>query len=165
LKKQRITLILGGNQGNVLQTLDLALAKIKKQLGVVSKQSKLYTTEAWGNIPQPDFFNLVIELKTIKTPKQTLDIILKIEKQLGRERKERYGPRTIDIDILYYENRIISLNNLTIPHPEIQNRRFVLVPLNEINPKQKHPVLKQKNSYLLEKTSDKGQVKTWKTRN
>jgi 2-amino-4-hydroxy-6-hydroxymethyldihydropteridine diphosphokinase len=99
--------------------------------------------------------NQVLKVKTSLTPQELIDEILKIEKSLGRERQEKYGPRLIDIDILFFDNEVIKSKSLTIPHPQLHNRRFVLVPLNEIAPRFIHPVLKKSIAQLLLECPDK----------
>jgi 2-amino-4-hydroxy-6-hydroxymethyldihydropteridine diphosphokinase len=139
----RTYLLLGSNMGNSRQQLTLAIKNISLQIGTVTRQSKLYTTAAWGNTNQPDFLNQVIIAETELSDLQTIKSILNIEIKMGRVRTEKNAPRIIDIDILFFNKEIINEKILTVPHPEIQNRRFALVPLNELSPGFKHPVLKK----------------------
>jgi 2-amino-4-hydroxy-6-hydroxymethyldihydropteridine diphosphokinase len=154
-----IYLLLGSNIGNSKASLTKAITLIEKQIGTVTRQSGLYSTAAWGNIKQPDFLNQVVIAETELTPLQTMRIILNIEKKMGRVRTVKNAPRIIDIDILFFNKEIIDLPDLTIPHPQIQNRRFVLVPLNQLSPNMKHPVLKKTVHQLLMHCPDKLNVK------
>ncbi len=109
--------------------------------GEIKKESTIIETPAWGKKDQPDFLNQVILIETELSPQELLEECLKIEDKLGRERKEKWGPRTIDLDILFYDELILNKENLIIPHPYITEREFVLKPLNEIAPDFVHPVL------------------------
>ena len=123
-----------------------------------SNTSSIFETTAWGNENQNNFLNSVIE---IKTPFDAFTILQKsqeIENNLGRERADQWGERTIDIDILFYNNKIINTNELTVPHPLIQKRKFVLVPLSEIAPNYTHPILKKNISTLLSECKDTQKV-------
>lgn len=152
-------LLLGSNMGNSQQQLSIAIKNITRQIGIVTRKSKLYTTAAWGNTNQPDFLNQVIIVETKQTALQTIKIILGIEKKMGRVRTKKNAPRIIDIDILFFNKEIIDENILTVPHPEIQNRRFVLIPLNELSPNFKHPVLHKTIHQILNSCSDTLDVK------
>ena len=150
---------MGSNMGNSQQQLSFAIKNIIRQIGVVTRKSKLYTTAAWGNTKQPDFLNQVIIIETTHTARQTIGTILNIEKEMGRVRTKKNAPRIIDIDILFFNKEIIAEKILTVPHPEIQNRRFALIPLNELSPSFKHPVLKKTMHQLLLSCSDTLDVK------
>jgi 2-amino-4-hydroxy-6-hydroxymethyldihydropteridine diphosphokinase len=153
-----VYLLIGGNIGNRQENLRLAKTKIGTLCGKISTQSAIYETAAWGNQNQPAFLNQVLKISTELSPEQLLENLLSIEKELGRVRIEKYGPRIIDIDILFFNNSIISLNNLVIPHPEMQNRRFALLPLSEIAPGFNHPVLHKTISQLLKECPDNLEV-------
>ena len=127
-------LLLGSNMGNSQQQLTIAVKSITRQIGKVIRQSSLYATAAWGNANQPDFLNQVIIVETKLTALQTIEIILGIEKKMGRVRTTKNAPRIIDIDILFFNKEIIDEKTLAVPHPQIENRRFVLIPLNELSP-------------------------------
>lgn len=142
-------LLLGSNMGNSKTQLVKAVRNIEKKIGSVTRLSTLYSTAAWGNTRQPDFLNQVIIVETELTASQTMQIILQIEKQMGRIRTVKNAPRIIDIDILFFNKEIIDQKQLIIPHPQIQNRRFVLVPLNQLSPNLLHPVLKKSVHQLL----------------
>src|SRR5665647_104760 len=142
-------LLLGSNMGNSKQQLHTSIKLIGKKIGKVIRRSGLYATAAWGNTNQPDFLNQVIVIETALTATETLQSILAIEKMMGRVRTVKNAPRIIDIDILFFNKEIIIQKDLIIPHPEIQNRRFVLIPLNEISPQFKHPVFNKSIHQLL----------------
>ncbi|UEG49954.1 2-amino-4-hydroxy-6-hydroxymethyldihydropteridine diphosphokinase [Ferruginibacter lapsinanis] len=152
-------LLLGSNMGNSKEQLLSAQKNIKKQIGKITRLSSLYQTAAWGNTNQPDFLNQVIIVETRLSARETIKTILSIEKEMGRIRTVKNAPRVIDIDILFYNKEIINDNDLKIPHPEIQNRNFVLSPLNELSPNMKHPVLNKTIHYLLTICKDKLNVK------
>ena len=151
-------LLIGGNLGDRKANLSKANELISEQCGVITKASSLYETAAWGITDQPSFLNQALEISTSLNAKQLMRKILKIEKMMGRKRKEKFGPRIIDIDILFYEDEIHDITFLKIPHPELQNRRFVLVPLAEINSEIQHPVLKKTIAELLEECPDNLEV-------
>ena len=152
-------LLLGSNMGNSKIQLGKAMVLIGKQVGKIIRQSSLYTTAAWGNTNQPDFLNQVIVVETKRTAVQTMQAILDIEKKMGRIRTVKNAPRIIDIDILFFNKQIISEAALQVPHPQIQNRRFVLTPLNELSPNFIHPVLKRSVHHLFIHCPDKLNVK------
>ena len=147
-------LLIGGNLGNRKENLSQAIALIREQCGVLTRSSSIYETGAWGKTDQPSFLNQALEISTSLNARQLMRKILAIEKMMGRIREVKLGPRIIDIDIILFENEIHDLRFLKIPHPEMQNRRFVLVPLAEINPELQHPVLKRSVAELLEECPD-----------
>jgi 2-amino-4-hydroxy-6-hydroxymethyldihydropteridine diphosphokinase len=155
----KIYLLLGSNMGNRQQKILQATHLIEKKIGSVIRQSNLYQTAAWGKTNQPDFLNQVIVIETTLNADKTMQTILSIEEKLGRIRTVKNAARTIDIDILFFNKEIIRQKNLIVPHPEIQNRRFVLIPLNELSPNFKHPVLKKNIHQLLKICRDKLDVK------
>jgi len=152
-------LLTGGNLGSRETNLLMAKKLIEESCGFVSKTSSLYSTAAWGQTEQPDFLNQALEVHTLLNARQLIRRILKAEKKMGRERNEKYGPRIIDIDVLLFNNEIYDLHFLKVPHPELQNRRFALVPLAEIAPELVHPVLKKNIATLLHECTDKLEVK------
>jgi 2-amino-4-hydroxy-6-hydroxymethyldihydropteridine diphosphokinase len=152
-------LLLGSNMGNSTELLSNAIEQIENKIGPLLLQSNLYATAAWGNTSQPDFLNQVIKIATNLQAVETLEIILSIEKEMGRIRTVKNAPRIIDIDILFFNNEIINRIDLIVPHPEIQNRRFVLTPLNEIAPQMIHPVLNKTIDQLLSFCPDQLAVK------
>ena len=152
-------LLLGSNQQNPQKQLLLAQKLIAKKIGPIKRKSAIYQTAAWGNTNQPDFLNQVIIVETKLPAQQTMQIILQIEKKMGRLRTVKNAPRIIDIDILFFNKEIINEKKLTVPHPQLQNRRFVLVPLNELSPNLKHPVIKKTIHQLFIHCPDKLNVK------
>ena len=159
---QVITVLsLGSNVGDRLNYLTLSKTAIQNYLGSILLSSNIYETEPWGIDNQDSYLNQVVAVQTNQTPNDLLDNIHLIERELGRIRRVHYGPRTIDIDILYYGERIIDIENLKIPHPHIQKRRFILVPLSEILPQIQHPLLKKTNQELLDMVKDEGKVTKW----
>jgi 2-amino-4-hydroxy-6-hydroxymethyldihydropteridine diphosphokinase len=152
-------LLIGGNDGDRVQYLEEAKKLISHYLGKIIKTSSIYETAAWGKTTQPDFLNQVLLVETILNAPNLMNEILVIEKKMGRIRNEKYSQRIIDIDILFYNNEIWQKPELTIPHPEIPNRRFVLEPMNEIAPQLTHPVLKKNIQQLLKECKDELNVK------
>lgn len=155
----KIYLLLGSNMGNSKIQLSKAVKNIEKKIGIVNRKSGLYATAAWGNTNQADFLNQVIIVDTVLTAQQIMQSILSIEKKMGRVRTVKNAPRIIDIDILFFNKNIIEEEQLSVPHPQIQNRRFVLVPLNELSPLLLHPVLKKTIHQLLIHCTDDLDVK------
>jgi len=147
-------LLLGSNVGNREKYLQEARLKIAKHIGAVINMSSIYLTEPWGFQDQSPFYNQIIQVETHLSPLDTLNAILAIEKVIGRIRTGKWKERIIDIDILYFEDNIINERELTIPHPGIPDRRFVLEPLCELIPDAIHPVLKMSNKELLNNTND-----------
>ncbi|HEV8080331.1 MAG TPA: 2-amino-4-hydroxy-6-hydroxymethyldihydropteridine diphosphokinase [Chitinophagaceae bacterium] len=154
-----VYLLIGGNLGDRVANLVTAISLIETELGKIIKTSSIYETAAWGITEQPKFLNQVLLIKTDLPSKKLMQLILSIENKMGRIRSQKNASRIIDIDILFFNDEIINKPNLTIPHPEIQNRRFVLVPLNEIASGLIHPVLKQSIKNLLSTTNDNLEVK------
>ena len=134
--------------------LDRARNLIGEKCGELKNISSIYETAAWGKTDQPMFLNQALEVSTPLKPMLLLRRILEIEKQLGRTRHEKYGPRIIDIDILFYNDEIYNDSLLTVPHPALQYRRFALKPMNELAPNLVHPVLKKTIAQLLEECPD-----------
>ncbi|HEY4291094.1 MAG TPA: 2-amino-4-hydroxy-6-hydroxymethyldihydropteridine diphosphokinase [Puia sp.] len=147
-------LLIGGNQGERTAQLALAREKIAARTGRLLRVSSLYETAAWGKTDQASFLNQALKLETRLEASVLIDVVLNIEQQMGRQRLERYGSRIIDIDILFFNDTILRLPNLVIPHPEIQNRRFVLTPMAEIAPLLIHPILGLNIEQLLEACPD-----------
>ena len=141
-KKIVIYLSLGSNIGNRRKNLELAVKELDKKNIKLIKLSSLYETEPIGP-KQRKFYNVAGKFTTNFKSQELLEVIKNIEKNLGRKKTYHWGPRIIDIDILFYGTQIIKKENLTIPHKEIQNREFVLIPLKEISPKFIHPVYKK----------------------
>jgi len=144
-----VFLSLGSNLGDRERHLHRALELIEQHAGKLQRVSAFYRTAAWGKEEQPDFLNAAAELKTSLEPSELLRTLLSVEEKMGRRRAEKWGPRTIDIDILLYEDRIVDQAGLHVPHPALHLRRFVLEPLNEIAPGAQHPQFKKSIAQLL----------------
>ena len=155
----QVYLLLGANLGEPYQQLENARAEIAFRVGSIERVSQTYRSQAWGVEDQPEFLNQVLYLKTQLSPKKVLQEIQKIETVLGRIRGQHWGARMIDIDILYFNQEVIHLSDLQIPHPYIQERNFTLIPLCEIAPDYVHPVFKKTNRELLEESQDSLNVK------
>ncbi len=153
-----VVLLLGSNMGNSLACLKTAILHIEQRLSTILLASSVYKTAAWGKTNQADFYNQVVVIKCDEPAEEVLDICLEIEKQMGRERTEKWAERVIDIDILFYGNAIIDEPNLKVPHPYLHVRRFTLVPLKEILPQFVHPVFNKTIDTLLNNCSDAGKV-------
>ena len=147
-------LILGSNIGDRISNIETAVNKIRTNVGEVVRASSIYLTEPWGHKEQAAFYNQVVEIKTELDAFETLNKLLAIEESMGRVRKKKWAERIIDIDILYFDDQVISQENLSIPHPGIPDRRFVLIPLCELIPDHIHPVLNVSNTDLLKVTKD-----------
>src|SRR4051812_47890788 len=126
-----VFLLLGSNLGNSQNMLAVSKEHVRLSVGEISSESSLYQTAAWGNTDQPDFINQVLHVETDLTAQQTIRSILQIEKIMGRQRSEKNAPRIIDIDILFFNDSIINESHLHVPHPRLQDRRFVLEPMHE----------------------------------
>lgn len=147
-------ILLGTNLGNRHQNLMAATGAIRTFLGSVEKQSHIYETEPWGRAHQPLFYNQALHVITPCTALETLHHIKQIEFLLGRDTKEKWAPRTIDIDILFFDDLKVESPILTVPHPHMHLRRFTLEPLMEIAPDHYHPVLKKTISEIYEECTD-----------
>ena len=152
-------LLIGGNEGDRVVQLSTARNGITAAGGEIRRESLLYETAAWGKTDQPDFLNQALEVSTTQEAPDWMATLLGIEKTMGRQRATQYGSRNIDIDILFFNNLIITMPGLVIPHPEIQNRRFALTPMEEIAPFFIHPVLGLSIRELLAACTDPLQVK------
>jgi len=151
----RLYILLGGNLGDKQKVFSDARALLLEQVGEITALSAIYETEPWGFESTDYFWNQVLEISTALSPEELLRQTQQIELQLGRIRKAtQYDSRIIDIDILFYGNQIIESDNLSVPHPRIQERKFVLVPLCEIAPELMHPVFHKNIRQLLEECPD-----------
>ena len=156
MKSQHLVVLsLGTNQGNRLLNIENCIQLIHQELGTVIKISKLYETPSWG-FDSDAFYNCALVLHTFKSANKILSTILKIEKQLGRVRGDstEYQSRIIDIDLIAFNEEIIDAKNLQVPHPLMQNRNFVLLPMLDLNLDWKHPVFNKKITELLEISTD-----------
>lgn len=151
-------LSIGSNMGDRAANLKVAIALIEKNIGKIAKKSHVYETQPWGEPNQESFFNQVIMINTSLEPRDMLEKISRIEWEMGRERKEKWGPRIIDVDILFYGKRIVRDKGLEIPHPELHKRGFVLVPMMEIAPELEHPVLHKPIDELYMECEDQSDV-------
>jgi 2-amino-4-hydroxy-6-hydroxymethyldihydropteridine diphosphokinase len=140
--------------GDRMANLDNALNLMESNLGKITLLSSRYETAAWGFTEQPHFLNQAVLLQTHFLANDLMLAILNIEKAMGRERSIPLGPRIIDIDIIYFNEEIIDNISVTIPHPKMTARRFVLLPLVEIAPNYIHPILLKSNSVLLKECGD-----------
>lgn len=147
-------LLIGGNMGDRLANLANAKDAIQEQVGVIKNISAIYETAAWGLEEQPSFLNQALLLETDFEALDLLNRLLKIEIQMGRIRNLLLGPRTIDLDIIFFNDQIIESDKLTIPHPQMQKRNFVLTPLNEIAPELIHPIFNKTINQLLIECTD-----------
>jgi len=154
-------LSLGSNLGDRSNYLFQARENICRTIGKSIQNSAIYETEPWGLTEQNAYLNQVVEIETTMSPVDILSAIQAIEELLGRIRTLRYGPRTLDIDILYIGQTRVENERLQIPHPQIAHRRFLLVPLSEILPDFVHPVLGFNHRELLNLTADLLTVKRW----
>lgn len=163
-----LVLHLGSNLGKRQKNLDAAIFLIKQKVGTLICQSSVYETAVWlddksDQLPkelksQAPFLNIALQINTSLKPMRALEICLNIEQKTGRVRKIKWGPRSIDIDLIFYDNLVLNTEKLILPHPWMQYRRFVLVPLIEIIPEWVHPVLEQNVQELLDTCDDEGLV-------
>jgi 2-amino-4-hydroxy-6-hydroxymethyldihydropteridine diphosphokinase len=151
---QNIFLSLGSNLGDRLSNLSLCVNLIGTELGPVINLSTIYETEPWGKSNQPNYLNQAIQIETYLEPSELLSACQHIEREMGRQRDEKWGARLIDIDIIYFGDKILTSDRLIVPHPRIAERKFVLAPLNEISPAFLHPIHQKSNQELLSKCKD-----------
>ena len=155
-----VVLSLGGNKGDREKLLFRAIELLNNHFQLL-KVSKIYQTAAWGGKAKGDFLNQLALISTGLDPEEVLEIIQEIEQDLGRTRDEHWGDRTMDIDILYFGNKVINLDRLKIPHPFIAERKFILVPLAEYLPDKIHPVAGKNSIEMLAECKDPSEVKVW----
>ena len=159
LEIENIFLGLGSNQGDRELNLKRSIKLLNSRVGKVLKFSRVYESEPWGEKKQNHFLNQVIEIETNIDPYDLLNICKNIENDMGRKPEIRWGKRIIDIDILYYQSKIINNLNLSIPHKLMHERKFVMIPLNDLNENHLHPILKISNKEILNKCIDSSKVK------
>ena len=155
---------LGSNLGDRAGNLLLGLRGLLGAGQEVTRLSQIYETEPVETFPQPKFLNMVAELKVVSrlAPGELLEQLLEIEQLLGRTRDSIKGPRTIDLDLLLYGDQVIDNQRLTLPHPQLHRRRFVMMPLAQLCPSLEHPVIHRTIAELLEETTDRSEVKLWR---
>ena len=154
-KKHGVFLALGSNLGDRLANLRAAVDGLEPEVSVL-RQSKIYETPPWGFEDQRTFLNMVLQAETNLAPGKLLRFLKEIEVRLGREQSFRWGPRLIDIDILFYDDLVLDTSSMVIPHPRIPERAFVLVPLADIAPDLIHPVEKKSIRELLDAVDHSG---------
>lgn len=153
--RHRAYIALGSNMGDSRGIIEEAVKKLEEvPQNHVVRQSELIVTKPYGFVEQDDFLNGCLELDTLLTPEELLDITQNTEAEAGRKRLIHWGPRTLDLDIIFYDDEIIKTERLTVPHPDMQNRTFVLKPMCEIAPYFVHPVYKKTMLKMLEEVSD-----------
>jgi deoxyguanosine kinase len=159
-KQHQVVLSLGSNQGNRLENIERCIASIHNEIGTIIKVSRLYETPSWGFESEP-FYNCAVVIFTHKSAHQILDEVLLLEENLGRVREnvEGYQARIIDIDVISFDEEIIASEKLQVPHPEMQNRLFVLVPMRDLNLDWRHPILQKYLHELLLLSEDKSNCK------
>ena len=155
---------IGSNLGTPEKNCIEAIEKISstKNIKIISRSS-FYQTEPFGGVQQDWFINSAVKIKTDLPPMNLLSALLNIESVMGRSREEKWGPRLIDLDLLFYDNLILRKKGLTLPHPEIQKRKFVLIPMDEIAENFIHPTLKKTIKTLLQESPDVSVVKKIKS--
>ena len=151
---------LGSNLGDREKHLRKGLQFLSQSVQLV-RFSSMYETEPWGDTEQPRFLNLVCEASVEMSPYRLLEAAKKVEQSVGRKPTFRHGPRVLDIDLLFYGDQVVTTSELTIPHPRIPERAFVLIPLVEIASAFMHPVLRQTVTELLERVEGSGGVRLW----
>jgi 2-amino-4-hydroxy-6-hydroxymethyldihydropteridine diphosphokinase len=150
----KVYLLIGGNMGDRMANLTNAKKHIQQQIGNIELESSIYETAPWGQTNQPDFLNQALLINTQLNADEVMNQLLAIENLMGRIRTIKLGPRTIDLDIIYYNNEVISTNLISIPHPKLAERKFVLEPLFEIAPNYLHPIFNKTNACLLKECGD-----------
>ncbi len=157
---KRIFLGLGSNLGDRVKYLNRALSELENlHQTTIKKYSSVYETEPVGVKEQPKFLNMVVELDSMLRPDDLMHELKEIEQRVGRTSSEHWGPREIDLDLLYYGSEMLNETALHVPHPEISNRRFVLVPLKEIAAEFQDPLRHLNVEELLRRCSDTGAVR------
>jgi len=157
-----VYIAMGSNVGDRAATLARAVEEMNQAGLRVLRQSSLYATQPVGGPPQAHFLNAVVEAETDWMPLRLLHALQKIERAMGRRRMVIHGPRTLDLDVLFYGGSVIRSRELEVPHPRLPQRRFVLAPLAELAPALSHPLLHKTVAELLAETGDSSQVRRWR---
>ncbi|MFT4663508.1 MAG: 2-amino-4-hydroxy-6-hydroxymethyldihydropteridine diphosphokinase [Polaribacter sp.] len=158
MTKHQVYLHLGSNIGNRLGMLQKAEEMIVEQIGPIQRKSPYYETAAWGKTDQPDFINYAILVETELSAEETLEEIHKIESSCGRERLEKWTARVLDIDIVFFGNEVMDTKKLVVPHPHMQDRNFVLIPMMDIAEDFVHPVSGLRMDELYDQSGDELEV-------
>ncbi|MDR0712615.1 MAG: 2-amino-4-hydroxy-6-hydroxymethyldihydropteridine diphosphokinase [Prevotellaceae bacterium] len=155
-----VFLLLGSNVGDRMQLLERACSLLEQSGAWVEKKSSFYESTPWGFESEQNFLNMALQARTLLQPLRLLQAAQQVERQLGRVRKASagYSSRPIDVDILFYGDKVVAAPLLDVPHPRLHERRFALVPLAEIAPQLVHPTLKKTIALLLRECSDTGSV-------
>ncbi|PRR83410.1 2-amino-4-hydroxy-6-hydroxymethyldihydropteridine diphosphokinase [Clostridium vincentii] len=148
-------LSIGSNMGDKEGNLNTAIKALRDNSNIiVEKVSSFIITEPWGKVDQDEFVNGAIKIKTLLSPKDLMKSLLNIEEDMKRVRRVKWGPRIVDLDIIFYDDLISEDDYVTLPHPRMEERQFVLIPLNEIAPNKIHPILKKRIFKLLKELKD-----------
>jgi 2-amino-4-hydroxy-6-hydroxymethyldihydropteridine diphosphokinase len=150
----RVSLLFGSNLGDRAVHIQRAMKSVQDEMGKAEKISSLYETEPWGVSDQPNYLNAAMIIRTGHSPQQLLSFLKRIETEEGRTDQKKYASRTLDIDILFYDDLVLNSKELVVPHPKMHLRKFALVPLNEIDGELMHPVFKKSIARLLDECSD-----------
>lgn len=159
MKEHLLYLLLGSNLGKKKEQINTAVELIGERIGKVTALSSFYETEPWGFDSDDLFLNMAVEITTLLSPEEVIRKTSQIEDQCGRKRSDVYSSRTLDIDILFYDDVVLDKDDLKIPHPRLQERRFVLVPMAEIAPELVHPVFRKTMRELLQGCPDQKGVR------
>lgn len=152
----RAYVAIGSNLGERRQLIEQGIEALKRLEGCkVESVSQIIATEPYGVTDQPDFLNGMIALRTLLPPLELLDSLQEIEQAAGRQRLVHWGPRTLDLDLIFYDHAVIDMERLQVPHPDMQNRGFVLKPLAELAPYYRHPILQKTVKEMLDAISTK----------
>lgn len=159
---ENVYILLGSNMGDRIGILETALGLILERCGEIVKKSPVYESEPWGFEAQQWFLNQVVIVKTALKPRQVMQALLDIEAELGRDRSQPhkgYSSRPIDLDVVYFGSQVLDDPFITVPHPRLHLRKFVLLPLNDVAPDFIHPVMNATNKSLLENCPDNLKVR------